>query len=200
MNRSGTGAARSSPRAFARAVVVRGAVASLALVTASARGGSVPSHAPAHAAPCQPLPWVCRSRPSAAPSVTAPSGRFRCAHASRSRKPLHCAALRSAPFQGGLIREAAVGRGRPECGFAGVIGAPSSPRSKERAEGWLLGRSTSSGFGDAPRTALSLHRDGLLSSRSSLRASRHSAASPNACRTMFRCAPHRAESFWIAAV
>ena len=76
------------------------------------------SHTTAHIAPC---PWVCRSRPSAAPPVTS-----RSAHASRSRRP-----LRYAP--GRLDREAAVGRGRPECGFAEIKVAPSSPRSKERA-------------------------------------------------------------------
>ena len=35
----------------------------------------------------------------------------------------------SATLQGGLVREAAVGRRRRECDFVGIKGAPSSPRS-----------------------------------------------------------------------
>jgi len=64
-----------------------------------------------------------------------------CKHVSRSRRPLR-SGRKLPPLQGGLVREAAVGRGRPECGFAEIKGAPSSPRSKERAEGlafWWIG-------------------------------------------------------------
>ena len=66
-------------------------------------------------------------RPSAAPSVTAPSSL-----SLRSCRPQpQTLALRSflPSLQGGLEREAAVGRRRRECGFAENKGAPSSPRS-----------------------------------------------------------------------
>jgi hypothetical protein len=59
------------------------------------------SHAPAHAAPVQPLSWVCR-RP--------PVGCSLCRFASAA------AADPCATLQGGLEREAAVGRRRRECG------------------------------------------------------------------------------------
>ena len=96
-------------------------------------GGARSSQTPAHAAPVQPLPWVCRSRPSAAPSVTAPSSLL-----LRSCQPQpQTLALRSflPSLQGGLVREAAVGRRRRECDFVGIKGAPSSPRSS--SEGGL---------------------------------------------------------------
>ena len=44
------------------------------------------------------------------------------------------AANPSAALQGGLEREAAVGRRRRECDFVGIKGAPSSPRSSSEGE------------------------------------------------------------------
>jgi hypothetical protein len=72
----------------------------------------------AHAAPVQPLPWLCRCRPV---------GCSLC-RASTSA----AAADPSASLRGGLVREAAVGRRRRECDFVGNKDAPSSPRSFER--------------------------------------------------------------------
>jgi len=42
-----------------------------------------------------------------------------------SRRPFHCTSLRCVPLQGGLVREAAVGRARAECRLRRVwIGSP----------------------------------------------------------------------------
>ena len=63
-----------------------------------------------------------------------------CAVAARRQLPLlppkaagsAAAADPCASLQGGLVREAVVGRRRRECDFVGIKGAPSSPRSFER--------------------------------------------------------------------
>jgi hypothetical protein len=83
---------------------------------------------------------------------------------SRCRRPLR-SGRSSLHSRAGFIREAAVGRGRPECGFAEIKGAPSSPRSKERAEGWLFGRSGVIREIDAPSATPSLHRGVPFSGR-----------------------------------
>ena len=165
------------------------------------------SHATAHIAPC---PWLCRSRPSAAPSVTAPSSLFASLVPAAAADP-------SASLRGGLVRGAAVGRARAECRLRrDLFGCPilAPLQGAGGGFGFLVDRE-SSGFGDAPRTTPSLHRDGLLSARASLRPSRHRAASPQyqphreppPCAASGRAslprrpsASHRAESCWIAAV
>lgn len=102
-------------------------------VTSSARGCSVPSQTPAHAAPVQPLPWLCRSRPSAAPSVTAPS--------SLAGKPAcqpqpQTLALRSRAGSSAWLRW---GGRALSAANAGMKGAPSSPRF-QRVEGLAFRR------------------------------------------------------------
>lgn len=104
-------------RAVARAVVAQRR--SLVMTSAPSLADSLRAHV-------MPLPWVWCHRPSAAPSVTASS--------SLSFLVPAAAANPSASLQGGLAREAAVGRARAECCFAKVIGAPSSPRL-QRGEG-----------------------------------------------------------------
>jgi hypothetical protein len=94
------------------------------------------SQTPAHAAPVQPLPWLCR-RP--------PVGSSLCRFASAA------AADPSASLQGGLVREAAVGRARAECRLRReFIGCPILASLFERAEGWLQGSSKVIGDSDAP--------------------------------------------------
>ena len=95
------------------------------------------SHAPAHAAPVQPLSWVCR-RP--------PVGSSPCHQSLRSFSLRSCQPqpqtlpLRSRAGWSARLRW---GGGAVSAANAGIKGAPSSPRSKERAEGWLFGGSTS---------------------------------------------------------
>ena len=88
------------------------------------------------------------------------------------------AANPSATLQGGLEREAAVGRRRRECCFAKGVECPILASLFERAEGWLQGSSKVIRGSDAPRTTPSLHRGDLFSARASLRPARHRAASP----------------------
>ena len=111
-------------------------------------GGARSSQTPAHAAPVQPLPWVCRSRPSAAPSVTAPSSLL-----LRSCQPQpQTLALRSflPSLQGGLVREAAVGRRRRGVRLTPGLRVPH-PRLALRAKaGWLQASSKVIRVGDAP--------------------------------------------------
>ncbi len=101
------------------------------------------SHAPAHAAPCQPLPWVCR-RPPVGCSLC-----HRSFVAFATLMPA-AAANPSATLQGGLEREAAVGRRRRECCFAKGVGCPILASLFERAEGWLQVGSNVNRVGDAP--------------------------------------------------
>lgn len=76
------------------------------------------SHAPAHAAPVQPLPWVCR-RPPVGCSLCHQSLSLLFASLMPAAAADPCATL-----QGGLVREAAVGRRRRECCFAKDVGCP----------------------------------------------------------------------------
>jgi len=77
-------------------------------------GGARSSQTPAHAAPCQPLPWLCRSRPSAAPSAV------------QARQPQpQTPPLRSRAGWFAVLRW---GGRALSAANAGVIGAPSSPR------------------------------------------------------------------------
>jgi hypothetical protein len=85
----------------------------------------------------------------------APAARYSLCHQSlrsfslRSCQPQpQTLALRSRAGSSARLRW---GGGAVSAANAGIKGAPSSPRSKERAEGWLFGSSTSSGFDHAPR-------------------------------------------------
>ena len=128
------------------------------------------SHATAHIAPC---PWLCRSRPSAAPS------------AAQARQPQpQTLALRSRAGWSAGLRWG--GRALSECRLRReFIGGPilAPLQGAGGGVGFLVDRESVL-FGHAPRTTPSLHRDGLLSARASLRPSRHRAASP-------QCLPHR---------
>ena len=165
-------------RASARAVVVQ-RQSLVWPVTASARGGSVPSHAPAHAAPVQPLLWVCR-RP--------PVGCSLCRFASAA------AADPSASLQGGLVREAAVGRRRQVL----IKDAPPQPRSSSVRRVCSKEGSTSTVV--AMRSLKCYPLRGMVTNnprpcimavrprRKLLRAIRHHAASPKVSRTVSRTA------------
>ncbi|MEY2600259.1 MAG: hypothetical protein RLZZ142_2518 [Verrucomicrobiota bacterium] len=88
-----TGSSPRRQRASARAVFSEGgrwAVASRHL-----RGGArLCSQTPAHAAPCRPLPWASRIRPSAAPAVSSRSAPFslRSCQAQPQTPALRCGA------------------------------------------------------------------------------------------------------------
>ena len=87
-------------------------------VTASARGRSFLADL-----------GTCRAGPAAPLGVPATARRQLPLPLRVSRFASAAAADPSATLQGGLVRKAAVGRARAECGFAEIEGAPSSPRS-----------------------------------------------------------------------
>ena len=136
-------------RAVARAVVVQRR--SLVWpVTSFARGGFPLRGTASQLAD----PGTCRAVPAAPLGVPATARRLL---PLSPVAPLLFASLMpaaaadpSASLQGGLVREAAVGRRRRECCFAKGVGCPILASLFERAEGWLQVGSNVNRVGDAP--------------------------------------------------
>jgi hypothetical protein len=105
----------------------------------------------------------------------------------------------SAALQGGLDREAAVGRRRRECCFAGIKGAPSSPRSSSVRRVGSKAVPTSSVLATPQilaRCALGRHRERL----SSVRSHRLAARKRSDLRLCSRTPPAAASARRVVAV